>query len=125
MTVGSLQADKRLFQKPSFFTLISIFTGYRQHLRVAGNSMESTISEGDLVIYKKINPKKLDLEVGDIVIASHPQIKNKLIIKRIHQIYQNKFILRGDNTLSSTDSRDWGLIKLDLIIGKVEQIINK
>ena len=87
--------------------------------------MESTISEGDLVIYKKINPKKLDLEVGDIVIASHPQIKNKLIIKRIHQIYQNKFILRGDNTLSSTDSRDWGLIKLDLIIGKVEQIINK
>ena len=99
--------------------------GYRQHLRVVGDSMEGTISEGDLIIYKKTNRKNLDLNIGDIVVASHPTIKNKLIIKRIYKIHQNKFDLRGDNSLSSTDSREWGLIELDLIVGKVEKIFTK
>ena len=122
MTAGLQQADKNLFQKPALFTLFSIMIGYRHHLRVVGNSMEGTISEGDLIIYKKITPNNIDLNIGDIVVASHPKIKSKLIIKRI---YQNKFDLRGDNLLSSTDSREWGLVELDLIVGKVEQIITK
>ena len=122
MTAGLPQADKSLFQKPDLFSLFSIMIGYRQHLRVVGNSMEDKISEGDLIVYKKINPKKPELEVGDIVVASHPEIKSKLIIKRIYQIHQNKFDLRGDNSLSSTDSREWGLVELDLIVGKVEKI---
>ena len=122
MTAGLPQADKSLFQKPGLLTLFSIIIGRRQHLRVVGDSMEDTISEGDLIIYKKINPKNLELEVGDIVVASHPKIKSKLIIKRIYQIHQNKFDLRGDNSLSSTDSREWGLVELDLIVGKVEKI---
>ena len=125
MTVGLQQADRSLSQKPDLFTLFSIVIGYRQHLRVVGDSMEDTISEGDLITYKKINPKNFELEVGDIVVASHPKIKSKLIIKRIYQIHQNKFDLRGDNSLSSTDSREWGLIELDLIIGKVEKIFSK
>ena len=125
MTAGLPQADKSLFQRPDLFTLFSIIIGHRQHLRVVGDSMEDTISEGDLIIYKKINPKNLELEVGDIVVASHPKIKSKLIIKRIYQIHQNKFDLRGDNSLSSTDSREWGLIELDLIVGKVEKIFTK
>ena len=122
MTTGLRQADKSLFKTPDLITLITLIIGYRQHLRVVGNSMEQTISEGDLITYKKINPKNLELEVGDIVVASHPKIKSKLIIKRIYQIHQNKFELRGDNSLSSTDSREWGLVELDLIVGKVEKI---
>ena len=122
MTAGLPQADKSLCQKPDLFTLFSIIIGYRQHLRVVGDSMEDMISEGDLIIYKKINPKNLDLKIGDIVVASHPKINSKLIIKRIFRIHQNKFDLRGDNFLSSTDSREWGLIELDLIRGKVEKI---
>jgi nickel-type superoxide dismutase maturation protease len=119
---GLPQADKSLFHKPDLFTLFTLIIGYRQHLRVVGTSMERTLKEGDLVTYKKLNPKNIDLEIGDIVVASHPKTKNKLIIKRIHRIYQNKFDLRGDNSLSSTDSRELGLFELDLIIGKVEKI---
>ena len=125
MTAGLRQADKNLFQKPDLFTLFTLIIGYRQHLRVVGTSMERTLKEGDLVTYKKLNPKNIDLEIGDIVVASHPKTKNKLIIKRIHRIYQNKFDLRGDNSLSSTDSREFGLIELDLIIGKVDKIFSK
>ena len=131
MTAGLLQADKSLFQKPdliSLFVLIpweaksDILIGYRQHLRVVGNSMEETLSEGDLIIFKT---KSLDLKIGDLVVACHPKIKSKLIIKRIYNIYQNKFDLRGDNFLYSTDSREFGLIELDLIVGKVEKIFTK
>jgi len=121
---GLPQADKSLFHKPDLFTLFALIIGYRQHLRVVGNSMERTLKEGDLVIYKKLNPKNIDLKIGDIVVASHPKTKNKLIIKRIHRIYQNKFDLRGDNSFSSTDSREFGLIELDLIIGKVDKIFS-
>ena len=125
MTAGLQQADKSLFQKPDLFTLFSIIIGYRQHLRVVGNSMEGTLKEGDLITYKKLNTKNIDLEIGDLVVASHPTTKNKLIIKRIYRIYQNKFDLRGDNSMSSTDSRELGLIQLDLIIGKIDKIFSQ
>ncbi len=130
MIAGLQQADKNLFKKPdliSLFVLIpweaksDILIGHRQHLRVVGSSMEGTISEGDLIIFRT---KNLNLEIGDIVVAFHPKIKNKLIIKRIHRINQNKFDLRGDNSGSSTDSREMGLFELDLIIGKVEKIFS-
>ena len=131
MTAGLRQADKSLFQAPdliSLFVLVpweaksDILIGYRQHLRVVGCSMEKTLSEGDLIIFKT---KNLDLKIGDLVVACHPKIENKLIIKRIYNIYQNKFDLRGDNFLVSIDSRDFGLIELDLIVGKVEKIFPK
>ena len=125
MTAGLPQADRSLYQNPSLFTLLKYIVGYRQHLRVVGSSMQGALKEGDLVRYKKINPKNIDLKVGDIVVALHPQIKNKLIIKRIHRIQNNTFDLRGDNSLYSTDSRDFGLIDLNLIHGKVEKIITK
>ncbi len=125
MTTGLRQADKSLFQKLDLFTFFAIVIGYRQHLRVVGNSMEGTLSEGDLIIYKKINQKNIDLAIGDIVVAFHPKIKNKLIIKRVYRIFQNTFDLRGDNFRSSTDSREWGLINLNIIVGKVERIITK
>ena len=125
MTAGLRQADKRLFKKPDLFTLFTLIVGYRQHLRVVGNSMNPLILEGDLIIYKKLNTKNLDLNIGDIVVAYHPKIKSKLIIKRIYRVCKNKFDLRGDNFFSSTDSRDWGLIKLDSIIGKVDKIFSK
>jgi len=87
--------------------------------------MEGTLKEGDLITFKKLNQKNVDLEIGDIVVASHPRIKNKLIIKRIHCIHQNKFDLRGDNPSSSSDSREFGFIELDLILGKVDKIFSR
>ena len=122
MIAGLPQANKSLFHNPDLFTLFTLIIGYRHHLRVVGSSMEETLKEGDLITYKKLNLRNIDLKIGDIVVVSHPKIKNKLIIKRIHRIYKNKFDIRGDNSMSSTDSRELGLIKLNSIIGKVEKI---
>ena len=124
MTAGLRQADKNLLQKPDLFTLFTLIIGYRQHLRVVGTSMEGILKEGDLITYKKLNPKNIDLKIGNIVVAYHPKINNKLIVKRIHRIYNNRFDLRGDNSMASTDSRELGLFELNLIVGKVEKIFS-
>ena len=123
MIVGLQQADIDLFKKISLVDLISLMIGYRQHLRVIGNSMEPALFEGDLILFKKTSPKGSDIKIGNIVIAIHPSNKNKLIIKRIYRIYPNGLDLRGDNVYSSTDSRQLGLLKLDKIIGIIEKII--
>ena len=123
MIVGLQQADKNLFKKAHLGTLFSLILGYRQHLRVVGNSMENTLKEGDLIIYKKLNRRKVHLKTGDIVIANHPTIKRKLIIKRINSINTYGIELRGDNIFSSSDSRQFGLIKSNQIVGIVERII--
>ncbi len=123
MTIGLRQADKRLYQKPNLFTLFKLIIGLRNHLRVVGDSMEPTLLEGNLIIYKKNNLHNLQLDIGDIVVAIHPKIKRKLIIKRINNIIKDKYDLRGDNYLSSTDSRHWGLIEFNQLVGKVEKII--
>tara|TARA_B100000214_G_scaffold332036_1_gene273306 strand:+ start:376 stop:753 length:378 start_codon:yes stop_codon:yes gene_type:complete len=123
VTIGLRQADKRLYQKPNLFTLFKLIIGLRNHLRVVGDSMEPTLLEGNLIIYKKNNLHNLQLDIGDIVVAIHPKIKRKLIIKRINNIIKDKYDLRGDNYLSSTDSRHWGLIEFNQLVGKVEKII--
>ena len=123
MTVGLQQADKNLFRKAHLGTLCSLIFGYRQHLRVVGNSMENTLKEGDLIIYKRLTRKKFPLKTGDIVIANHPTIKKKLIIKRIHSINIYGIELRGDNIYSSSDSRQFGLINQSQIVGIVERVI--
>jgi len=120
---GLPQADKSLFHKPDLFTLFTLIIGYRQHLRVVGNSMENTLREGDLIIYKTLTRKKAHLKPGDIVIANHPTINRKLIIKRIHKINSYGIELRGDNIYSSSDSRQFGLIQSNQIVGIVERII--
>lgn len=43
----------------------------------------------------------------------------KTIIKRIIKIENNRYFVEGDNKAASTDSRDFGMIDKDNIIGKV------
>ena len=87
--------------------------------------MSPTINQGDLVIYKPYNQVKSDLYIGNIVVAKHPIELNKLIIKRISKIEINGVQLIGDNQTSSNDSRHFGLINYEKLIGIVERIIPK
>ena len=123
MIAGLQQADKNLFQKATLINLFAVLFGYRQHLRVVGKSMEPTLFDGDLIIYKKTTSNISNLKVGDIVVAIHPSLKDKLLIKRVCAIHLKGIDLRGDNVNSSTDSRNLGLLKSNQIIGIIEKII--
>ena len=57
--------------------------------------------------------------IGDIAVFRHPQNPEKLICKRISEIRNNRYILRGDNPNDSLDSRDFGEIPRESILGRV------
>lgn len=57
---------------------------------------------------------------GDIVVARHPFRADVLVIKRvIGEAGDGSYELRGDNPTESTDSRDFGLVRHELILGRV------
>lgn len=47
------------------------------------------------------------------------KVAGKEMIKRIQKIRGNEYFVVGDNKKESTDSRNFGWIKKDQIIGKV------
>ena len=86
--------------------------------------MSPTLKEGDIVFYKKYLINKSNLKVGQVVIFRHP-IQDRIQIKRIKQIKENCIEVIGDNSKYSTDSRSFGFVQNEKIIGIVtSKILN-
>jgi phage repressor protein C with HTH and peptisase S24 domain len=77
-----------------------------------GDSMLPTLTPGTIVL--GVWPFRV--KVGDTVIIRHAGLDK---IKRISGMRGNEIFLVGDNTRRSTDSRDFGWLKHDVIIAKV------
>lgn len=92
----------------------------RHRFRIEGNSMQPLLQPDDQVlvdthIYNSSSPS-----IDDIVVLTHPFQSDLKIIKRITKISKSEgFFVQGDNPLVSIDSRDFGFVKPELIIGKV------
>jgi phage repressor protein C with HTH and peptisase S24 domain len=56
------------------------------------------------------------VQPGDIVIVRHDDLDK---IKRVKEVQLNKIFLTGDNSLQSTDSRDFGWLESDSVMVKV------
>ena len=83
--------------------------------RVAGNSMSPTLENGSAVLIKP----STDFQIGDIVLANHPFKQSVKILKRINSVLpEGTYYLTGDNPAESTDSRTFGSIKGNDMIGK-------
>lgn len=56
----------------------------------------------------------------DIVLAKHPFKTGIFMIKRVSHITDNQhYFVVGDNLVESSDSRGFGALRLDKILGKV------
>ena len=55
-------------------------------------------------------------KAGDIVVV---KVNGKEMIKRIQKVDVRHIFVRGDNSQESTDSRHFGPLKIDKIVGKV------
>ena len=86
--------------------------------------MSPTFREGDKVFYKKYLINKSNLKVGQIVIFRHP-LQDRIQIKRIKQIKENCIEVIGDNSKYSTDSKSFGFVQNEKIIGIVTSKILK
>ena len=78
--------------------------------------MLPTFKEGDQILYRKYLKNKSNLKVGQIVIFHHP-IEDRIQIKRIKKLKKNCIEVIGDNSKYSTDSKSFGFIHNEKIIG--------
>ena len=57
---------------------------------------------------------------GDIIIARHPQRPELKMIKRVEAVIKNELVvLKGDNPADSTDSRVFGPVTQEYLLGRV------
>ncbi len=80
--------------------------------------MIPTFNDGDLVFFKKYYIDKSVLKKGDIIIFNHP-LKNIRLIKRVKSLKKYSIEVAGDNQFSSSDSKLFGAIQKEKIIGIV------
>lgn len=84
-------------------------------IKVVGHSMEPTLKQNQIVIVSSIPYLFRKPKIGDIVVLK----RQKYIIKRIAAIKKEQVFVVGDNKKESRDSREFGWIKKDRILGKV------
>ncbi len=89
-------------------------------VQVEGHSMFPTFNDGDILCVDTDAYHTHPPQIGDVVVANHPFIRDCCIVKRVHDVTQdNLFVLHGDLPIESTDSRSFGPVPLHLIRGKV------
>jgi nickel-type superoxide dismutase maturation protease len=96
--------------------IASISPFYKYH--ILGNSMLPTLISGDSVLVNRISYWFTLPKINDIVVVKDPR-DGKVLIKRIIKIVEKGYFVQGDNKNSSTDSRVFGMIGRQSIIGKV------
>lgn len=92
----------------------------RKRVQVTGESMLPTLALGDIVLVDTRAYITSSPTVGDIVLAHHPFQRNLSIIKRIAEITpEGRIVLHSDNPKVGTDSRSFGSLSPQRIIGRV------
>ncbi len=83
-------------------------------VKVEGQSMYPFLKSGDKIL--AVKDWLIGLKIGDIVVA---KVNDKVIIKRVTKIINNRYFLVGDNKNKSTDSRTFGLVNKKNILAKI------
>jgi nickel-type superoxide dismutase maturation protease len=89
------------------------------YFKVREQSMEPWVREGDFVVVDRMSYLFSKPRVGHIVIAKNPRKPSMLLLKRIVKEQEDWYWIEGDNAKKSTDSRHFGWLKRDFLVGKV------
>ena len=109
------------FRPPNWTERLLYFAGRRIAFLVQGDSMSPALNDGDTVLVRP----RVDINVGDIVLADHPYRSSVTMLKRVARIEADgRVTLVGDNEVESTDSRTFGPVSIKSIIGRVECRLN-
>ena len=90
--------------------------GRRQVFIVTGTSMAPTLSDGDRVF---VVPEHGAPTQGAIVVAQHPQRTDTVLIKRVRSVAATTFAVGSDDPTAGTDSRHFGSLPHDHLIGPI------
>lgn len=88
--------------------------------RVEGESMAPAFSPGERVVVNKVAYLFSQPRPGDLVVVRDPRQPDRLLLKRIEgPAGADGWLVAGDNPQASTDSRAFGPVGRELIVGKV------
>ena len=92
----------------------------RRRFRVSGNSMLPLLEPGQEVLINPAAYRQTFPQPGDIIVMIHPHRPQTRLIKRVSAVLDDqRYFVVGDNPLESTDSRTFGPISLEQILGQV------
>ncbi|NEO87280.1 MAG: nickel-type superoxide dismutase maturation protease [Spirulina sp. SIO3F2] len=92
----------------------------RQRRQIEGDSMLPLLQAGEEVLVDFHAYRRTAPQVGEIVVAEHPQKPNFEIIKRINMVLPDKtYVLYGENLAASSDSRQFGPVARSQILGRI------
>ncbi len=80
--------------------------------------MEPTFKEGQTLLVSSLPYFFRQPKIGDVVVVKDPRSR-RLLLKRITNRENQNYFVSGDNPKSSTDSRTFGVINKENILGKV------
>lgn len=115
---------------------------------VAGLSMSPTLADGDRILVRPYDPRRMAIRRGELVVAWVPPGKDRSVVKRVFacggdaiatetagpsrqhetatahrspmiRIPEHCYFLLGDDRERSKDSRDWGPVCDERILGRV------
>ncbi len=95
--------------------------GRRDRVRVTGQSMMPTLGDGDFVLVDRRRRPRW----GDLVVARHPAEQDLLVVKRVEDVGIDTITLVSDNPAAGTDSRMWGPVPLDRLVGVVTLVLDR
>ena len=82
---------------------------------VSGESMLPTYRSGDWLVVLWGGQFK----IRDVILIERRDRPGVFLIKRLERSEGSQYWVEGDNKSISTDSREWGLIEVDEIVGRV------
>lgn len=89
-------------------------------LQVEGESMAPAYSPGERVLVNRAAYWFATPRPGDPVVVRDPRKQDRLLLKRIDRPARDGgWLVLGDNSKASTDSRTFGPVDPNLIVGKV------
>lgn len=77
--------------------------------------MEPALRDGDWIV---VAPLSRTPRVGEIVLARDPRDATNLVMKRVAEVKDGACTLLGDLPEHSTDSRTFGPVKLENVLGR-------
>ena len=84
-------------------------------IRIVGPSMEPAMRNGDWWIVRRTRR----VRPGDAVLMVHPRRPEALVVKRLERRDPEGWWVLGDNPEMSEDSRQFGAVPPDLIVGRL------
>jgi signal peptidase I len=94
-------------------TLVTAAVSRLTRVEVAGDSMRPTFEPGDrLLVRRTRRPRR-----GDVVALLDPRDASRLLVKRVAALDDDGVVVLGDNPAASTDSRLFGPVAPDRLVG--------